>query len=116
MERLCLDCGHPLQGRSDKKFCDDACRSNFNNRLKSTDYLLLKQINSILKRNRDILSKFNPDQKAKVSKQKLSAAGFDFNYHTHYYQTKNGHQYIFCYEYGYLNLADEHLLIVKRDE
>ncbi|MFA6947300.1 MAG: DUF2116 family Zn-ribbon domain-containing protein, partial [Pedobacter sp.] len=33
MERECLDCGAALRGRTDKKFCDDQCRSNFNNRM-----------------------------------------------------------------------------------
>ncbi|WP_170122572.1 hypothetical protein [Mucilaginibacter oryzae] len=32
-ERVCLDCGTPLQGRADKKFCNDLGRNNYNNQL-----------------------------------------------------------------------------------
>lgn len=31
MERVCLNCGTPLFGRSDKKFCSHNCRSYYNN-------------------------------------------------------------------------------------
>jgi hypothetical protein len=49
MNRFCLDCQEPLIGRSDKKFCNDACRSNFNNKLKTQDQNYVRRINAILK-------------------------------------------------------------------
>jgi hypothetical protein len=116
MERLCLDCGKPIRGRTDKKFCDDGCRNNYNNHLKTDDNSIVKEINHALKRNRSILSKFNPDGKTKVSSLKLFNAGFDVKYHTHLYKTSNGSCYIFCYEYGYLQLNDEEFLLVKREK
>ncbi|MDB4920517.1 hypothetical protein [Mucilaginibacter sp.] len=58
--RLCLDCGNPIRaGRKDKKFCDDMCRTNYNNNkgtsseLSLTDYI--KKIQTILEKNRKIL-------------------------------------------------------------
>ena len=66
MERLCLDCGEAVKGRTDKKFCDDSCRNNYNNRLKSENGIVFNRINSILKKNRTLLSKFNPDGKVKI--------------------------------------------------
>lgn len=34
-ERTCKDCGAPLgAGRDDRVYCDDACKTNFNNRKK----------------------------------------------------------------------------------
>jgi hypothetical protein len=116
MERLCMDCGTALKGRSDKKFCDDLCRSNYNNRLKSEDNSFLKQVNSILKRNRNVLEKLNPDGKTKVTRDKLLKAGFNFSYFTHTYQTQKGTLYHFCYEYGYLVLSKDEVLLVKREE
>jgi len=54
-ERRCLDCQEPLKGRADKKFCNDLCRNNYNNRLKSESNNLVRRINGILRKNRNIL-------------------------------------------------------------
>ncbi|WP_316797905.1 hypothetical protein [Pedobacter frigidisoli] len=116
MERSCLDCGGLVRGRSDKKFCDDACRNNYNNRLHAEHDLMVKRINQILRRNRAILISMVPNGKSKIAKSKLMKAGFDFDYHTHYLHTQNGKTYFFCYEFGYLDLANDELLLIKREE
>ncbi len=116
MERLCLDCKAVLNGRADKKFCDDQCRTNYNNHLRAEDNSFLNEINRILKKNRDILRAKNPEGKAKVKRDALVRKGFDFNFHTHTYATQKGQVYFFCYEYGYLPLENDELLLVKREE
>ncbi|MEH3115528.1 hypothetical protein [Pedobacter terrae] len=116
MERLCLDCGSPIRGRADKKYCDDSCRSNYNNRLNIEDNLMIKKVNNILKKNRAILAALNPTGKTKVIVKKLVSAGFNFEFHTSSYKTQNGNTYIFCYEYGYLILNQDDYLLVKREE
>lgn len=116
MDRSCLDCGKALVGRADKKFCDDSCRNNYNNRIKNDYSIVVKKINLILKKNRAILAEFNPDGKVKIKKSKLNSVGFNFDYHTHTYITQAGKTYHFCYEYGFLLLNDDELLLVKRDE
>ncbi|MEO8796037.1 MAG: DUF2116 family Zn-ribbon domain-containing protein [Daejeonella sp.] len=116
MEKTCLDCHNPIKGRADKKFCDDQCRSNYNNRQKMDTDLYLKHVNQILKKNRNLLTRFNPDGKAKVKKAKLADSGFNFNFFTHIYETQKGQTYKFCYEYGYLELNAFELLLVKREE
>jgi hypothetical protein len=40
--------------------------------------------------------------------------GFRFQYFTHTYTNRNGQLYYFCYEYGYLLLDKERVLIVKK--
>lgn len=116
MERVCLDCREIVKGRSDKKFCDDQCRSNYNNRLKAEDNSFMRQVNTILKKNHSILQKLNPEGKQKVNRDKLLKQGFDFNFHTHIYQTQKGGTYHFCYEQGYLVLNEQEILLVKREE
>jgi hypothetical protein len=116
MDRVCLDCGELVKGRSDKKFCDDQCRSNYNNRLKAEDNSYMRQVNGILKKNHGILQKLNPDGKQKVYREKLLKQGFDFNFHTHIYQTQKGGTYHFCYEQGYLILNEQEVLLVKRED
>lgn len=115
-ERYCLDCGEVLHGRADKKFCNDQCRNNYNNQLNSDSYNLVRNINNILKRNRRILEELNPTGKTKTTRKKLAAKGLDFDHHTSIYQTQTGKQYIFCYEYGYLFLEGDDVLLVKRDD
>ena len=33
--KTCLECGEPILGRSDKKFCSDLCRNAYNNKANS---------------------------------------------------------------------------------
>jgi predicted nucleic acid-binding Zn ribbon protein len=116
--KQCLSCGKPLRGRVDKKFCDDYCRTQFNNQLKAEDSALVKKVNAILRHNRRLLEKQIPagEEMGKCPKQKLAEAGFNFQYHTHQYTNKKGNVYFFCYEYGYLPLEGDWLLVVKRVE
>ena len=115
-ERLCLDCREKLNGRSDKKFCDDQCRSNFNNRQQSENTEFMRRVNSILKRNRRILQELNPAGKIKLSRKKLLAKGFNFEFFTNIYTTQTGNNYYFCYESGYLMLDHDEVLLVRKED
>ena len=116
MDRFCLDCNTLIKGRADKKFCDDICRSNYNNRLKASDYSFVNLVNQILKKNRNILKTKNPAGKVKVKRDELLIRGFDFNFHTYTYTTKKGQTYFFCYDYGYFVLENEDVVLVNREE
>jgi hypothetical protein len=76
----------------------------------------IRNINNVLRRNRRILEKFCPKEKAKVSKGNLNTEGFNFNYHTNMYTTKKGLNYYFCYDLGYLEISEEEVVIVRRKE
>jgi hypothetical protein len=116
MGKNCLDCGEPIKGRSDKKFCNDQCRNNYNNRLNSDNNNFVRNINNILRKNRRILENLNPDKKIKVHRDKLAERGFNFNYITNISKTKHGNTYCFCYEQGYLPLDNDFYLLVVRTE
>ena len=116
MERVCLDCSNTLRGRTDKKFCDDQCRSNFNNRMKAGQQGCIGPINSILRKNHTVLSRICIGEKVRTSKDKLLINGFNPDYHTHLRQTQNGKTYYFCYDYGFLFLNKDEILIVKKME
>lgn len=113
-KRICPECGEPIQGRIDKKFCSDLCRNSYNNKLNSDSVNLVRNINNILRRNRRILEELLPDDTAKVPAQKLIDKGFNFSYFTNTTTTKTGKTYVFCYEYGYLPLEGNYYLLVKR--
>ena len=116
MDKVCLDCGEPLKGRIDKKFCNDQCRNSYNNKLKGNSNNLMRNINNALRKNRRILSELNPEGISKVSKDKLTLQGFNFNYFTNIYQTKSGKTYYYCYDYGYLPIENDYYTLVKKQE
>ncbi len=114
----CLQCGKPLRGRSDKKFCDDYCRNNFNNQLKSKTTNLVRNINNAMMKNRRILEHLfaEGEEMSKVKKDRLIEKGFQFKYMTHQYVNKKGNTYFFCYDIGYLPLENDWFLLVKRKD
>jgi predicted nucleic acid-binding Zn ribbon protein len=114
----CLACNKPIKGRSDKKFCDDYCRNNYNNQLKVADSGIVRLINNTLAKNRRILQSLLPADKEtnKATRDNLLLKGFSFKYLTHIYTTKTGKDYYYCYEYGYLPLENDWYLIVRRKE
>ncbi len=116
-QRNCRECDHPLIGRIDKQFCNDSCRNAYNNRENSKDNDVLKKINNQLKRNRKILKFLLADEKMlKTNKSRLLSEGYAVNYHTHRINTSKGQEYIFCYEYGYLDLGKDLILIVRSNK
>jgi hypothetical protein len=115
-ERKCLECNEILRGRIDQKFCCDHCRNTYNNRLNQDANKLVRRINSILRKNRRILDKLNPDGKVTVDAMSLAEEGFNFHYFTNTYQTKNGATYFFCYDRGYLKLENEKYMLVHKQD
>lgn len=116
--RACLSCGKTVKGRADKKFCDDFCRNNYNNELKSDSNNYVRNINNTLRKNRRILEEILPEKEemVKTTKDKLLQKGFVLKHFTHLYTTKTGKVYYYCYEYGYLPLDNDWFLLVRRKE
>jgi predicted nucleic acid-binding Zn ribbon protein len=114
IQRNCIECGVKIVGRSDKKFCSDACRNSYNNRQNKDSKNLMRNINNRLRKNYRILEQLNPNQKTKCTRDKLIQHGFNFNYFTSIYTTKAGATYYFVYDQGYLPLEEGFYALVKR--
>ena len=113
----CQECGDVLKGRSDKKFCNDYCRSSYNNRLKNGQYKIVRNINNAIARNRKILETLlNGKAVKKVSPEDLLQLGFQFKYITQLYKTGVGKTYYFCYDYGYMKLDNGSFLVVRKKD
>ncbi|MBS1918274.1 MAG: hypothetical protein JST87_18555 [Bacteroidetes bacterium] len=113
---LCLNCGEPIKkGRSDKKFCDSACKDEYYNSRKSDEHQDIKKVDLTIKKNRRILKKLLGNQsEIIVKKDSLLEQGFKFDYHTHHVISKlKGNEFIFCYDYGYHKTPDGQFKIVK---
>ena len=68
MDRFCKECGIKLYGRSDKKFCSDACRNTYNNNQNKDATNLIRNTNNQLRKNYRILQALNPNDKTKTPK------------------------------------------------
>ncbi len=112
----CLECNDEFEGRIDKKFCSDQCRNIYNNRQNKDANNLVRSTNYILRKNRRILADLNPYGKTKTTAAKLESKGFNFNYFTSEYITKNGGVYKYVYDQGYLKIDDVNFALVIKKE
>lgn len=115
-QKCCLACDRPVQGRSDKKFCNEVCRNGYNNRQKAESNNLVRNINHALSKNRRIIESFlcGQDKAVTATVNELVMKGFAFKYSTHSHTNKKGNTYFFCYDYGYLRLEKKYLLVRGR--
>ena len=135
-ERICKDCGTPLgAGRDDRMYCDEACKTNFNNRKKresrkagegQTGLIVLPssqqlsvpdyitRIQGILLNNRRILEGLcNPEKPSRVRLRDLLGKGFNKKFLTSIAEpTTSGRVYHFCFEYGYFEDDENGWVIV----
>ena len=114
--KTCLECGSKISGRSDKKFCNAQCRNEYYNRMKSEAEKFIAETNRILRKNRSILKQINPVGNSKVRREYLILAGFDFDHFTRIYRTQGGNVYYMCYEFGYMHVENEKVLIVNQQD
>lgn len=114
-KKQCPECGEPIIGRIDKKFCSDQCRTAFFNKQNKDSSNYMRNVNRILRKNRQILAELNPEGKTKVKRRTLEKAGFDFEFMTSLYKTEKGTVYYFCYEEGYLELENDFFILVRKN-
>ncbi len=112
----CLECNEKIIGREDKKFCSDGCRNAYNNKQNKDQNNLMRNINNKLRKNYRVLQSLSPENKIKTTRLKLIEKGFDFEYFTSILNTKTGNTYYFIYDYGYMHLENDWLMIVKREK
>jgi len=115
MEKSCPECGEKIIGRTDKKFCSDYCRNAHHNNANKDSSKLIRNTNNLLRKNYRILEELNPNGKTSVSRTKLLAKGFNFEFFTSIYVTKTGNQYFFVYDQGYLKLENDFYALVRRN-
>jgi hypothetical protein len=108
-KKKCLECNEVLIGRIDKKFCDDVCRNNHNNKLNGKRNNLLRNIIRALQKNRQVLEMMKDSNR--IPAKVLVNNGFTFDYYTH--TKKIGDENIFfCFDFGYKILEGFFIQIV----
>lgn len=115
VSNTCKECGDKLKGRADKVFCNDACRSAFNNRRNREQLDPLKSINRVLVKNRRILKEVYElsGGQSTIPIRRLENKGFLFNFFTHTEEPNKGNCYRYCYDFGYAEAKNGELMITK---
>lgn len=111
----CIYCGKKFEGRPDKKYCNDQCRTNFSNDLKIKENKEIRSISLALKKNRNILKRFSEIKNGNmVPEESLRNSGFRFDYHTHYFTSElQKNVFTFCYDYGYREIGNKKYKIIR---
>ena len=114
--RLCLVCSELLQGRRDKKFCSDYCRATHFNKKHQNVHAQIRYINSIIRKNRNILNSLYAKGQQYVSHKILAEEGFRFDYHTFSCQIEEGRTGYLCYDLGYAKTNNDRYLLFEWKE
>lgn len=111
----CIECGELMNGRIDKKYCSDSCRSSHNNKRRIVNQSNVKKVNMILVKNRSILYdlsiRFQED--TVITTFQLKLMGFDFAFFTHQTTDRRGRSLFYCYDLGYLQLNGNKVKIIR---
>jgi len=103
----CINCNEEFEGRTDKVFCSSYCKSNYHYEKRKEDIdSFYQKVDKQLKKNRRLLKQFNKAGKSTVRKTVLLEEGFNPRFFTHFWKNKKGQVYLFCYEFGFLEIKD----------
>ena len=96
----CLECGEPLYGRTDKRFCSGQCRSKYHRHISySRQQLISGEMDALLK-NYSVLQQLLPLQSKRCPIAILEAMGFRKEFVTRV--TKKGkHLEYRCFDISY---------------
>ena len=114
MDRFCRECGAPITGRRDKRFCSDACRTSWHN------HMYYKRdpttaVNRVLARNRRILEAVCAAGVRSVSFSDRRMAGYDRRYFTSVERYPLRFARYRVYEYSFSILAGRICRLTKLD-
>jgi len=116
IKAICQFCMAPLKGRSDKRFCNSACRSAFHNERTESSRKVIRAVNKVLQKNYQILQTLWEHDEREVSHHIVLRSGFNFNYFTSIQNLNTGATYFFCYDIGYSNTDEKTIRIIKKEK
>ena len=112
-QTYCLQCGLPLVGRADKKYCDDGCRNTYHNARMMDANRICRPYHRSLKQNYSLLFEhFNSGQQL-VHKDELLMYGFDPKVGTGINLMEDGTLCYGVYDLEYYEKKDRYILIRK---
>ena len=113
MKNVCKECQHPLQGRSDKKFCDDYCRVSYHSKTNRHNLEVVGQINKIVKKNTQILQECLQKYGNSIPRKYLEWNSFKFQYYTHLITYSKKETIKYCYDLGIAEISQCEIKIFR---
>ena len=115
-QRLCKWCKAPVRGRRDKIFCSVECKAAYHYELKNQSKDAANTIDKILHRNRSILLEImgQHSTQRKTLKSELDQKKFNYSHITGYHINSKGKMVHHVYDFSYMILADQDVMIYRR--
>lgn len=116
--KFCKVCGTKLEGRRDKKYCNQSCKNQYHYEMRSLHHNEISAEMGFLLRNRTILHEILDQQasmKKKVSRDLLHFMGFRFECHTGTHVNHQGKMYRYVFDYSWMPFSDKEVLILRRN-
>jgi hypothetical protein len=114
--KKCKICSKLLVGRNDKLFCSIKCKNYYHVNLRKVTALEVKEIDTILHRNRSILLELMGKRKGQVTIERilLQKKKFQFKYHTHQHVNSKGKTYCYLYDFAWMEFSNDTILVVRK--
>lgn len=105
--KRCPVCKTEVKGRADKIYCSQTCKSSHQYESRTMKESFFLQVDRQLKTNRKILKRYNQTGYTTLRKKVLLELGFNPRYFTHYWKNQKGQVYLFCYDFGFLEIEQQ---------
>ena len=112
-QRVCLNCGQPLTGRPDKKFCCSRCKNEWNNSVNGPERRSRERVISILSKNYRLLQMVMESGEKAPELKSLEDAGFRQEYVTGFRRIRRGRDEYYCFDISY-NKTEARLYNIRR--
>ena len=112
-QRVCLNCGTPITGRPDKKFCCSRCKNEWNNSITGPERRHRNRIISILTKNYQLLQMALESGDRAPEIASLVDAGFRPDNVTGFRRIRRGRDEYSCFDISY-NKTEARLYNIRR--
>ena len=112
-ERVCLNCGKPISGRADKRFCCSRCKNEWNNSLNGPARHRRNRVLGILDKNYQVLKMVLESGERAPELTSLADAGFRSEYVTEFRRIRRGRDEYRCFDISY-NKTETRLYNIRR--
>ena len=112
----CKVCSKLLVGRNDKLFCSVKCKNDYHVNLRKVTDSQVKELDTILHRNRSILLEVLGKKKGHITVERviLEKKKFIFKYHSHLYINSRGKTYYYVYDFAWMEFSNDKILIIRK--